>query len=92
MTYVGARFKVADFARWQQSFAEGAAIREANGSRGGLILRGVNDPNEVILLIDWADPEQGRRVGQSPEVQELQRRGGVISPLEPLITAEQFQR
>lgn len=42
--------------------------------------------------MEWDDLEQGMRLGQSPEVQEMQRRGGVITRPEPYTAAERFER
>ena len=92
MPYTMVRFTVQDYATWKQGFAEGAALRQANSGRGGWIFRGASDPNEVVLLMEWDDLEQGMRLSQSPEVQEMQRRGGVITRPEPYTAAERFEK
>jgi hypothetical protein len=90
MAYTMVRFKVADYAAWKQSFSGATAIRQANGARGSMAFQGVNDPQEVVLLIDWENSETGMRFAQSAEVQELQRRGGVISQSERYEPADRF--
>jgi heme-degrading monooxygenase HmoA len=90
MAYTMARFKVADYAAWKRSYDEGIAIRRANGSRSSMAFQNVNDPHEVVLLIDWENADVGKAFSQSPEVQALQRRGGVISQPELYAAPERF--
>jgi hypothetical protein len=54
-----------------------AALRRANGSRSGMAFRSTNDPQEVVLLLDWENSELGRRFAQSAEVQGKLQEGGV---------------
>lgn len=91
MTVAVARFKVADYARWKESFATGAAMRKASGSRGAQVFQSVSDPNEVILLIEWDDLSAGMRLGQSPAIQELQKQGGILTAMEPYREADRFE-
>jgi hypothetical protein len=90
MAYTMVRFKVADYAAWKRAFSGVTDIRQANGSRGSMAFQGVNDPQEVVLLIDWENSETGMRFAQSAEVQELQRKGGVISQSERYEPADRF--
>lgn len=91
MPYVMGRFKVANYDRWKKGFEAGAAIRKANGARSAMAFRSAADPQEVVLIIDWEDVEIGRRTGQLPEILELQKASGVISPFEPYIEADSFE-
>ncbi|GAC1455284.1 MAG: hypothetical protein PVSMB4_15820 [Ktedonobacterales bacterium] len=92
MPYTMVRFKVQDYATWRQGLEEGVAMRQASSGRGGWIFRGASDPNEIVLLLEWDDLAQGMRLGQSPEMQEIQRRGGVITRPELYTAAERFER
>jgi hypothetical protein len=82
MAYTMVRLKVADYAAWKRSFSGAMALRQANGSRGSMAFQSANDPQEVVLLIDWENSETGMRFAQSAELQDLQRQGGVISQSE----------
>ncbi len=89
MAYTMARVKVADYAAWKRVFAEAAALRRANGSRGSMAFQSVNDPHEVVLLIDWENADMGWRFAQSAEVHESQRKGGVTA-FEPYKAPDRF--
>jgi heme-degrading monooxygenase HmoA len=77
MPYLLVRHKVADYARWKPIFDEHGAARKASGSKGGLLLRNAEDPNEIILLFEWDDLEQARRFAQSDDLRQAMERAGV---------------
>jgi hypothetical protein len=61
MPYLLARHKVEDYAKWKAAFDEYAADREAASSKGGYVFRNVNDPNEVVVLLEYDDLEKARQ-------------------------------
>lgn len=91
MAFALSRVKVQDFDQWKEVFKQGAHIRQAHGSRGVTLFHSASDPTEVFLLVEWNTLEEGMACARSPELRELQQRGGVISPPEPLIMAEHLQ-
>ncbi len=78
MSHVLYHFKVEDYARWKSVFDEDPLGRAANGSRGGYVFRSVNDPNEVVVLLEWDEDklENLRQLNQSPNYNEVQERSG----------------
>jgi heme-degrading monooxygenase HmoA len=54
------RHKVEDFAQWKQVFDEHSGIREAFGSKGGILFRNIKDPSEIMVLLEWRDLERAR--------------------------------
>lgn len=54
------RHKVADYGAWKPLFDEHGTTRRANGSRGGRLFRSADDPNEVVVLLEWDDLERAR--------------------------------
>jgi len=52
MPYLIVRHKVKDFATWKPVFDEHGALRKANGSKGGLLLRNADDPDEVVVFLE----------------------------------------
>jgi heme-degrading monooxygenase HmoA len=50
-----------DFANWKARFEEGAAARKNAGCRGVRRFHSVDDPNEVIVIMDWDSLENGRK-------------------------------
>jgi heme-degrading monooxygenase HmoA len=71
------RHKVADYEVWKPAFDAHEHARRANGSRGGRMFRKVDDPNEVVILLDWDDLERARLFADSDDLRETMRRGGV---------------
>ena len=71
------RHRVADVAVWKAVFAEQEIVRQANGSRGGRILRAAADPEEILVLLEWDDLERARLFVDSDDMQEAMRRAGV---------------
>ncbi|MBA2520757.1 MAG: cyclase [Chloroflexia bacterium] len=71
------RHKVADYGAWRPVFDEDEVTRRANGSRGGWIFRGADDPNEVVILLEWDDLERARLFADSDDLRETMERAGV---------------
>ena len=67
LSYVLVKLKVADYARWKPIFDAGGANRQAGGSKGGQLFRSADDPNEVVLLLEW-ELEQARQWSQGEAV------------------------
>lgn len=72
------RHKVADYGAWKPLFDEHGTTRRANGSRGGRLFRSADDPNEVVVLLEWDDLERARFFADSYELREAMDRAGVI--------------
>jgi hypothetical protein len=81
MPYVMVKQKVADYARWKSIFDAGDANREIAGSKGGQLFRSADDPNEVIILLEW-DLQQVRQDSQGEEVRAKMQAAGVLGPPE----------
>jgi heme-degrading monooxygenase HmoA len=77
MPFLLIRHRVRDVARWQGVFAEQGVVRQANGSRGGQVLRSDADPNEIVVLLEWDDLERARLFADSDDLREAMNRGGV---------------
>jgi heme-degrading monooxygenase HmoA len=78
MPYILVRQTVMDYEQWKSAFDADGANRQANGSRGGQLLRNASDPNEVIMLLEWDVLENARQFAQSEEWRDLMRRAGVV--------------
>ncbi len=80
MPYTVSRLIVEDYDKWKQNFFSegGIALRQASGSQGGRLFRSSSAPKEIILLVEWDDLENARRLFQSDELREQQQRGGVV--------------
>lgn len=73
------RHKVADFDQWKVVFEELEPFRQQSGSSGSHIFRHAANANEVLVVTDWNQKEQGVKFGQSEELKNGMERAGVIS-------------
>jgi hypothetical protein len=77
MPWILVRHKVQDYARFKPVFDEHGAARKAIGSKGGYLFRNMDDPNEVVILIDGVDLEKAREFVQSEDLRESMEKAGV---------------
>lgn len=68
MSYLLVRHKVQDYAKWKPIFDGHAATRKANGSKGGQLFRSADNPNEVVILLEWDDVKKARQFAQSADL------------------------
>jgi uncharacterized protein (DUF1330 family) len=77
MPWMLVRHKVEEYAKWKPAFDEHGAARKAIGSKGGYLFRNVDDPNEVVVLIDMVDLQKAREFVQSEDLRESMQKSGV---------------
>lgn len=83
MAYVIARTRVEDVDRFVETFTtRGAELRRKHGSRGSRVFRGVDDPQEVLVVFDW-DREQWDEFVADPEFREVTQSAGLLEPPQP---------
>lgn len=78
MPSLALRHKVADYATWKPLFDADGATRRANGSQDSRVFRNAADPNEVLALFEWDDPDRARLFAQSDDLRETLERDGVV--------------
>ncbi len=77
MSYMLVILKVEDYAKWKPVFDGHAATRKAGGSKGGHVFRSANDPNEVVILMEWDSLEKVRQFAQSDDLRKAMQQSGV---------------
>ncbi len=78
MTHVLIRHKIADFAKWKPVYDAHSPARQAAGLREEHLLRGIDDPNEVVLLFAGDDLKKAQAFAASPDLREVMQKAGVI--------------
>ena len=78
MPYMLVRANVEDYEKWKPGFDEHSTSREENGSKGGRLFRTADDPNEVVILLEWDNLENARQFTQSEDLREAMQRHGVV--------------
>jgi hypothetical protein len=82
MIYLYIRQTVSDYAQWREGFDIHFSTRQAGGAtREALVLRDVERPNEVIVVLGWRDLAQARLFAKSVSWQvALEQMGGIGVP------------
>ena len=79
MIYLYVRQTVSDYAQWKEGFDIHFSTRQAGGAtREALVLRDVERPNEVIVVLGWRDLAQAQLYAKSVSWQAALERMGVV--------------
>lgn len=77
MNYILIRHKVADFAKWKPVYDGHASSRSGAGLKEEKLLRGVDNPNEVVLLFSAQDLNKAKEFGGSDDLRQRMQQAGV---------------
>lgn len=78
MMHVLVRHKVSDYNRWKDAFDSHLTTRKRAGETGFRLFHGVDDPREVVLLLDWESTEEARKFMSSEELRKAMEKAGVL--------------
>jgi len=78
MTYLLFRHKVANITKWVRAYNAHLGARQLAGLTELLLLRGVDDPNEVVILFAVNDLNKAKALTSSVEVRTIIQNSGVI--------------
>lgn len=79
MAYIYVRHRVEEYAKWREGFDNHAPARQAGGATDETyIMRNVDDPNEITIILGWSDLEKARAFTQSASLKEAMQKAGVI--------------
>jgi hypothetical protein len=78
MTYMICRARVADFFAWKRVFDSHAEAQREAGLIVQMVLRNIDDANEVFMWFEVTDIGKARAFVTSPQVPDAQRASGVI--------------
>ena len=73
------RHQVADFKKWKPVYDAHDSVRKQFGCKKSEVFTNTQNPNEVLVTLDWDNKEQAIKFGQSPSLKEAEERGGVTS-------------
>ena len=68
---------VSNYAAWKAVFDEHESVRRGHGALGHRVYRGVDDPNRVIVHIDFASENRARAFMADPSLPAVMERAGV---------------
>jgi hypothetical protein len=79
MNYLYVRQVVSDYAQWKEGFDMHLSTREAGGAtREAFVLRDVEHPNEIVVILGWHDLAQARLFAKSVSWQAALEQMGVV--------------
>jgi hypothetical protein len=78
INYLLVRHKVKDFKVWKGVFDGHLPKRNEAGLTEKYLLRGINDPNEVIILYEVRDIARARKFTESADLRDTMEKAGVI--------------
>lgn len=76
--YLIVRHKVRDFSEWKPGYDAHLSAREEVGLTEKHLLRGADDPNEVIIFFEAADLNRAKAFAESAELREIMQKVGVV--------------
>jgi quinol monooxygenase YgiN len=83
MIYIYVRQNVEDYATWREVFDQHAPTRQAGGATDEVyVMRNIDDPNEVTVILGWSDVAKAQAFTQSPDLKEAMQKAGVTGPPE----------
>ena len=77
-SFVLVRHKVRDFAEWKRGYDAHLPKRTDAGLTEKHLLRGANDPNEVVLLLEAEDQNRAKAFVESVDLRETMQKVGVV--------------
>lgn len=64
---------VGDYETFKRVYLDDAARRGRGGSRGGQVFRITDDPDDIIILLEWDTVEKARAFADSLELHEAMK-------------------
>jgi heme-degrading monooxygenase HmoA len=88
MPYLLVRHTVADYDKWEPFFDEHGTMRKASGSKGARVFRNRDNPNDLVILLEWDDLAKAQEFAQSDDLRQVMQRAGVVSQPEAVFLDE----
>ncbi len=79
MAHLLVHHKVEDYNKWKAGFDGHSSFRSQSGSKGGKVLRSLNNPNEIFILFEWDNVTNAQKFSQSDNLKEAMKNAGVVS-------------
>ena len=73
------RHTVADFKKWKAVYDSHDATRKEFGCQKSEVFANAQNPNEVLVVMEWASQADAAKFAQSPSLKEAMQNAGVVS-------------
>ena len=88
MPYMMARATVEDYATFRETFDGALEMRKSAGALGSKVYQSADDPNEVIIAIEFPTVDAAKAFQGSQELRETRQRAGLKEPPRMLVVNE----
>lgn len=78
--FVVVQHRVRDYRAWKPVFEEHQTVRVKHGAKGHVLYRAIDDPNNVIVVNEFASADGAKAFMADPTLPEAMTRAGVIMP------------
>lgn len=68
---------VSDFDEWLPVFKEHGDVRRKHGAQGHVVNRGIEDPNQIVIVTEFATLDGARGFMTDPSLKEAMAKAGV---------------
>jgi heme-degrading monooxygenase HmoA len=77
VTVLVVQHKVRDFDSWKPVFDDDESRRREHGAQRHWVYRTVEDPNDVVVAVEFPSADAARSFVQDPGLRDAMERGGV---------------
>jgi len=78
MPYTILHQKVKDFNKWKAGFDATPDVRKSSGIKSFQLFQASDDPNTIVMVIEWDAPDSIEKFMQSAGLADRQQRAGII--------------
>jgi quinol monooxygenase YgiN len=77
MPYGMFRLNVENYAKWKPVFDGQSTARKESGSKGAQVLQNPDNPNEVVVILEYDSIEKAKTFSQSEGLKRAMQKAGV---------------
>lgn len=78
MAVVTVRHTVADYEAWKVGYDAHAVSRKEHGATNAQVLQSIEDPNDVVVLIEFGSLEEAKGFTSDPSLKDAMAAAGVV--------------
>ena len=78
MTKLMVHHRVGDYAAWRPGFDAHKSSQTGAGLSNGRVYRGVDDPNDIVILFDVADKAKAQAWMKGDDLKTAMQKSGVV--------------
>ncbi|MGZ7096709.1 MAG: hypothetical protein ACXVHU_09590 [Methanobacterium sp.] len=78
MFYEVSALKVQEYEKWKTGFDELTSILKENGAKCRRVFRDLEDPNKVMVIIEWENQEKAKKLADDKEMRAKFLKLGIV--------------